>query len=308
MVEHGGGGAMLNLKQAAAALGVHYMTAYRYVRQGQLAADLVGTQWQVDPGAVAAFLARDQERTTAQADWVGRLERCLLSGDETAAWRVIGGALAAGHDPVACYLDLLSAALDRVGARFGPDRPAGAEQHVSTTLAIRLVARLGARFRRPGRSRGAVVFGSPPGELHSLPVAIAADVVRLSGFNVVELGADVPANVFGEAASRARRLVAVGVGVTAVANLREVPAIVDAVRAVAPHTPILLGGIAADSAQANAIPGVSVVAGDARAAVALLDNLLARRRGNRQAGGGAGAAPLGPASGSSGGRMADRRG
>jgi hypothetical protein len=34
-----------NLKQAAAYLGVHYMTAYRYVRTGRLGARRLGTEW-----------------------------------------------------------------------------------------------------------------------------------------------------------------------------------------------------------------------------------------------------------------------
>ena len=36
---------------------------------------------------------------------------------------------------------------------------------------------------------GTVVFGAPTGELHSLPISIAADLVRLAGFDVLELGA-----------------------------------------------------------------------------------------------------------------------
>ena len=47
----------LNLKQVAAELGVHYMTAYRYVRQGRLPAWRDGTNWRVDPAALASFVA-----------------------------------------------------------------------------------------------------------------------------------------------------------------------------------------------------------------------------------------------------------
>ncbi len=44
----------LTLHQAADRLGVHYMTAYRYVRTGKLPARRAGSQWVVD----AADLAR----------------------------------------------------------------------------------------------------------------------------------------------------------------------------------------------------------------------------------------------------------
>ena len=37
----------LTVQQVADLLGVHYMTAYRYVRTGSLAARRVGTEWRV---------------------------------------------------------------------------------------------------------------------------------------------------------------------------------------------------------------------------------------------------------------------
>ncbi|MCU1490511.1 MAG: putative corrinoid protein [Acidimicrobiaceae bacterium] len=275
-----GSGAPLNLKQVAARLGVHYMTAYRYVRQGELAGARSGTQWTVTPEALADFVGRGRAGTAGEpgADWAGRLERCLVAGDETAAWRVLGGALAAGHDPVACYLDVLSVALASIGERFGAGELVGAERHVSVAVAARLVARLGARFRRPGRSRGAVVFGAPSGELHTLPIAIAADVIRLAGFEVVELGADVPAAVFAEAAGRTPRLVAVGLGVTSEERLSEVLAVLEALAELPEPPPVLLGGLAAASPAARRLEGVHAVSGDAREAVAQIEQLAARRR------------------------------
>ena len=48
----------MNLKQVARALDVHYMTAYRYVRQGRLPAVQAGNVWLVEPDDVAA-LAQD---------------------------------------------------------------------------------------------------------------------------------------------------------------------------------------------------------------------------------------------------------
>ena len=48
----------ITLQEAADRLGVHYMTAYRYVRTGRLPAQRSGSQWLVDPkdlGAVGAL-------------------------------------------------------------------------------------------------------------------------------------------------------------------------------------------------------------------------------------------------------------
>ncbi len=50
----------MNLKQAAARLGVHYQTAYRWVRSGDLAAVRVGARYEVSDAAIHGFLATRQ--------------------------------------------------------------------------------------------------------------------------------------------------------------------------------------------------------------------------------------------------------
>lgn len=50
----------MNLKQAAARLGVHYQTAYRWVRSGDLAAVRVGARYEVSDAAIHQFVATRQ--------------------------------------------------------------------------------------------------------------------------------------------------------------------------------------------------------------------------------------------------------
>jgi excisionase family DNA binding protein len=50
----------MNLKQAARRLGIHYQTAYRYVRSGQLASVRVGRGYSISEAAVETFLARHE--------------------------------------------------------------------------------------------------------------------------------------------------------------------------------------------------------------------------------------------------------
>ena len=50
----------MNLKQAAARLGVHYQTAYRWVRAGELAAIRVGARYEVSDAAIHQFVAARQ--------------------------------------------------------------------------------------------------------------------------------------------------------------------------------------------------------------------------------------------------------
>jgi excisionase family DNA binding protein len=266
---------MLNLKQVAVCLDVHYMTAYRYVRQGRLEAEREGTQWRVPVAALEAF--RSGGSDDGDTDWAARLERCLLAGDEVAAWRVVDGALAAARTPQYCYVEILASALAHIGSRWEAGELDVADQYVATAVATRIVARLGARFRRPGRRRGTLVFGSPLGELHSLPVALAADLVRLEGFDVLELGANVPPAVFAAAALRAPRLVAVGIGITRGASVPAAQQAVDAVRSLAPDVPVVLGGQGAWDPAATAMTGVSAFALDGSGVASVVATIAARR-------------------------------
>lgn len=273
----------VNLKQAALVLGVHYMTVYRYVRQGRLAAVRHGTEWRVSRPALDLF--RSGALTSVSQDslvdsnvpWVHRLESCLLAADETAAWSVIEMALAAGHTPTYCYLDMIAGALSSIGERWARGDNGVAEQYLATAVAIRLVSRLGARFRRPGRSRGTVVFGAAPGELHILPIAIVADLVRLQGYDVLELGADVPVEAFVTSAATTPRLICVGVGITRPELLECAQEVVDAVRAVDAKVPIVIGGLAMNELGNAKMRGVTAVANDGRDAVAIIESFASTR-------------------------------
>jgi excisionase family DNA binding protein len=277
----------LNLKRVAATLGVHYMTAYRYVRTGRLPARRVGNGWVVDPDDLAAFAAGrdvseaagllDQEPGPG-ADWRARLAQTLVVGDETAAWRVLEQALGAGRSPTECYLDLLAGAINDISGRSMPPRAAVAQEYLATATAARLVARLGARFRRPGRSRGTVVFGAPLGEHHTLAISIVADLTRLEGFNALELGGNVPPNVFAGAAAGAYRLIAVGIGVTTATSFDAVRLSVEAVHGIDPSIPVVIGGQAAAEAEAATLSGADAWAGDGRRAVEVFSELATARR------------------------------
>jgi excisionase family DNA binding protein len=240
---------LLSLDEAAERLGVHYMTAYRYVRTGRLPAEKVGATWRVR--------ADDLERLRSPAPTTGRrrrtdhwrrLEDRLLSGDEAGAWTVVQTALAAGIEPDELYVDVLGPALTSIGDAWAAGRVSVAQEHRASVVAQRLIGRLGPLFARRGRKRGTVVLGAPPGDHHGLPSALLADLLRGDGFAVTDLGADTPERSFVEAAQAAERLVAVGLSVTTSGNERAVRRTVDAL-----HdrlaVPVVVGGGAVRSAE-----------------------------------------------------------
>src|SRR5580698_8705556 len=116
----------LGLQEAADRLGVHYMTAYRYVRTGRLPATRIGAQWWVDPtdllavgvGAAVAGRPRAATRKASRATAVRRLEDRLVAGDEPGAWSIVEGRLGSGTDPDDILLDGLGQAMRSVGHRW----------------------------------------------------------------------------------------------------------------------------------------------------------------------------------------------
>jgi methanogenic corrinoid protein MtbC1 len=137
-----------------------------------------------------------------------------------------------------------------------------------------VVGRLGPRFARRGRRRGTVVIGAPEGDHHALPVAIAADVVRGRGFDVVELGSHTPAESFVDATVGRDDVVAVVITMTAGSRPGALAAIVRALRAARVDAPVVVGGSGSSASAVRRAGAEHFAQGDARVLAALVDELV----------------------------------
>jgi len=236
----------LTLQQAADELGVHYMTVYRYVRTGKLPATRLGGAWQVDPADLARVKPPPPRhsltpaaRTTATKT---QLEARLLAGDEPGAWGILEGALASDRSPSDVLLQLVAPALASIGDRWHVGELTVADEHRASAVAARLISRIGARFARRGPKRGSVVITTPPAEQHSAPVAIAADLLRWAGFNVIELGADTPADALTQVVADVSDLLAVALACTTQPSATSARRVIAHLRTTLPGTTVLVGG------------------------------------------------------------------
>lgn len=265
----------IGLREAAERLGVHYMTAYRYVRTGQLPAEREGAQWTVavaDLRRVTSGRRPPARHRSARAERPARLVARLVAGDEAGAWKVVEGALSSGSDPADVYLDVLVPALRLIGDGWEAGDLSVADEHRASAVAGRIIGRLGPRFARRGRTRGTVVLGAPPGEQHGLPGAILADLLRVAGFEPVDLGANTPASSFAETALGADRLVAVVIGATTLSREAPVRKVVLTLRQAEVTAPVLLGGAAiADGDHARKLGADGFSGHDAVTAVAAVE-------------------------------------
>jgi excisionase family DNA binding protein len=241
--------ASLTLHEVAAELGVHYMTVYRYVRLGYLDAHKDGGTWQVDRRALDDF--KQPVQTAGHgghgAAWDNRMVQRLLAADQTGAWKVVEAAQASGKDLRALYEDLLIPAMHTIGDRWESGAVTVAEEHAASQLMVRIISRLSSQITRRGVSKGTLVVGTSAIELHVLPLMIAADLIRLEGFDVLDLGCNLPADSFAEIVAKQQRLIAVGVSATSLDQVGDIRETIEALRD-SIDVPIFLGGSAINGA------------------------------------------------------------
>ncbi|MEQ6022972.1 cobalamin-dependent protein [Streptomyces salinarius] len=124
------------------------------------------------------------------AHWADRLWSAVLAGDTHAAVDVVEDALGAGLDAEAVLLDVIGAVQRRVGVEWAANRMSVAGEHTATAINDRAIAAL--PVHRPGAPRGRVTVACVDQEWHALPARLVAETLRLRGWQVDYLGAQVP--------------------------------------------------------------------------------------------------------------------
>lgn len=262
----------LTLQEAADRLGVHYMTAYRYVRHGRLQATKVGKSWVVDEADLEAFT--DQAPVArGEAPWAERLTARMLAGDVAGASGVVNDALASGVEPSEVYTDMIMPAMRRIGEGWEAGEIDVSEEHRASAVVQRLVGQLGVRFARRGISKGTIVMCSPPGEMHWLGAMMIGDLFRGAGFSVMDIGPDMPLDSLRIGVKAAPDLVAVAVASSVTERDDEVAATIEAIRAVA-DVPVVVGGHGIGSADHAAQLGADGYCGPGDDPVAIVEELV----------------------------------
>ncbi len=193
---------LLTLQEAADELKVHYMTAYRWVRKGDLEAFKVGGRLRVSRGALQDYVLSRQVETgvgstaeTGRRDWATHVERLvdhLAQGASSEANALVRKVIGDGATAGEVYTRLITPALHEVGGMWEDGRLNVAMEHRATEICTAIMNRLSEHFRRRGPRRGVAVTLTAPGETHGVAAAMIADFLRGSGWEVHHLGADVP--------------------------------------------------------------------------------------------------------------------
>jgi excisionase family DNA binding protein len=189
----------LDLAGAAHQLGVHYQTAYRWVRSGRLDAERVSGRYRIRPEVLQRF---SDERSVPRppparaprkgfAPLARQVLDALVEGDERRVAARVRDLVESGVPLTTIVEKVLGPAMWEIGARWEAGALDIATEHRASAMVDRV---LGEQFPRPrGRRRGRAVVAALSGDRHSLPVTMAAIALAEDRWHVEVLGADLPA-------------------------------------------------------------------------------------------------------------------
>ncbi len=187
----------LDLQAAADELGVHYQTAYRWVRSGKLPARMVGGRYLVERSALTemqtARLAPSTPSPPSARRMAAAAERAhvaLVAGDEAAARQLIVGLADEGAPIVEVIQQVIVPPLVKIGADWHAGRLTIWVEHRASAIVERILGGLAPNPR--GRRRGTVMVAAVSGDFHSLPTSMAAVALRDDNWAVEHLGANMP--------------------------------------------------------------------------------------------------------------------
>lgn len=188
----------MNLQEAADHIGVHYQTAYRWVRGGELVARKTGRSYEITADEVHRFKELRSTPTDPPAQlrirsWESlrvRLIDALLEGDELVARHTTSRLFDGGVSAVDICDTLIAPALNEIGALWHQGRESVAVEHRATEICSRILASLYSHHR--GRPRGIAIVLGAPGDAHAMPATMAAIALREDHWQVHHLGPHVP--------------------------------------------------------------------------------------------------------------------
>lgn len=131
---------------------------------------------------------------------LNKLVNAVVNCDVEGATKTAGEALKAGVDPVVAIEDGLAKGIKIVGDKFGAGEAFLTELMISAQAMKQAMAVLEPAISKSKRARkaapGKVVIGTVEGDIHDIGKTIVATMLSVAGFEVVDLGVDVPIDKF----------------------------------------------------------------------------------------------------------------
>ncbi len=215
----------------------------------------------------------------SREDLIALAMQAVIDGDEDAAEAVAEAVIAQGADPLVVIAEGFTRGMAKVGERFAAEELSLPEV-IAAADAMQLgMGRLEAHI--PGDKRadplGTVILGVSEGDMHDIGKRIVATMLSVNGFQVVDIGRDVPAQRFVEEAI-AHGADIVGCSALMTSTMVNMQGLEDALRAAGLREAVrtMIGGAATTQHWADKI-GADAYAENANEAVVVARELMAGR-------------------------------
>jgi 5-methyltetrahydrofolate--homocysteine methyltransferase len=234
-----------------------------------------------DPKA-AAYIESYKGSTTAAAgeqvmeaplDIRGRLTAAIVNGDRENIVPLVEEALNEGLSPLDISNEGLVPGLEEVGRRFEKNIFFLPQVMTSAETMQAAFGRLKEEMKgAPFASRGKILMATVEGDIHDIGKNIVCTLLENHGFEVVDLGKNVPAERIVTVA-REEKVDAVGLSALMTTTITEMENVIKKLKAAGIKTFTMVGGAVVTQEYADEI-GADLYAGDALDAVARIRKLL----------------------------------
>ena len=205
------------------------------------------------------------------------MQQSIVDGDEDRAAALAQQALAEGLDPLAVINEGCVPGIEYVGNQFGAGEMFLPDLMLAAEAMKAAVGVLEPEMQRRGTQRqmlGKVVLGTVKGDIHEIGKNLVATMLSASGFEVVDLGVDVPSEKFAETAREVNADI-VGVSALLTTTMTGQKAVIEALDKLGlrPKVKVMVGGAPVTHSWAAEI-GADGYSEDAMGAVALAKKLI----------------------------------
>jgi len=128
--------------------------------------------------------------------------RHAVDGEEGCACKVVLKASSAGHELIDIYQELLTPAMEMVGAWWKAGKIDISQEHLATSITERVMSRIAQMTCPCKRQTDVAVLGCAQGAFHTLGLRMIGDYLGLQGWRTIFLGSNVPNEAFLAAVER----------------------------------------------------------------------------------------------------------
>lgn len=209
----------------------------------------------------------------APAGIAGRLKKAVIEGDEENMVKLVEEALKDGWEPIRISNEALVPGLEEVGRLFASNRYYLPQVMLSAETMKKAFERLKKELQgRKGPSLGKVLLATVEGDIHDIGKNIVATLLENHGFEVIDLGKNVPADRIVEEAEK-QKVDIVGLSALMTTTVLEMDTVIKRLKDKGIKALTIVGGAVVTQEFSDKI-GADQYGGDALSAIEKIKRML----------------------------------